>query len=83
MTSLADVDGFKISIQVCMWLGFPTPGDKIRLYIYRLSTVNSKSFVSKVLPRIKFVWINRAQPVPSNQIVRHWTLLSFAKQHYW
>ena len=23
MNGLADVDGFKICIQVCMWLGFP------------------------------------------------------------
>ena len=23
MNSLADVDGFKICIQVCVWLGFP------------------------------------------------------------
>ena len=24
MTGLADVDGFRICIQVCVWLGFPT-----------------------------------------------------------
>ena len=25
MNGLADVDGFKICIQVCMWLGLATP----------------------------------------------------------
>ena len=25
MTGLPDVDGFKICIQVCVWLGFPPP----------------------------------------------------------
>ena len=37
MNGLADVDGFKLCIQVCVWLGFP-PLIKVETLIYGHST---------------------------------------------
>ena len=31
MTGLADVDGYKICIKVCVWLGFPP----LNIYVFR------------------------------------------------
>ena len=62
MTCLVDVDGFKVCIQVCMWLGFPSlniDGDHTRNMSSCIVRKNSHFLARKIflVGRGKMFWI--------------------------
>ena len=55
MTGLADVDGYIVCIQVCMWLGFPPLAMKTRELLPKTNLCHAMEFIKHMIVFVSII----------------------------